>query len=149
MAHQMSSIARAPVTAATPLAAARDRCRRSVAACASPRDDAEPSSSSSSSPIELPRVKVDRRHALIAATVGVLTTASASRLPPASALPLAPLGAVKRVGGDKRTDLTAQKVRDQLERDLRSTFTSQNTRVLLRQPRSVDSPSSIAPPTTS
>ena len=119
MAHQMSSIARAPVTAATPLAAARDRCRRSVAACASPRDDAEPSSSSSCPPIELPRVKVDRRHALIAATVGVLTTASASRLPPANALPLAPLGAVKRVGGDKRTDLTAQKVRDQLERDLR------------------------------
>lgn len=37
----------------------------------------------------------------------------------ASALPLAPLGEVKRVGGDKRTDLTAEKVRDQLERDLR------------------------------
>ena len=32
---------------------------------------------------------------------------------------LAPLGEVKRVGGDKRTDLTAEKVRDQLERDLR------------------------------
>ncbi|KAG2428543.1 hypothetical protein HYH02_014347 [Chlamydomonas schloesseri] len=37
---------------------------------------------------------------------------------PASALPLGPLGPVKRVGGDKRTGLTAEEVADVLRRDL-------------------------------
>ncbi|MEW5304681.1 MAG: hypothetical protein WDW36_007275 [Sanguina aurantia] len=37
---------------------------------------------------------------------------------PASAIPLAPLGRTKRVGGDKRTGMSVDQIKDILERDL-------------------------------
>ena len=107
-----------PTTARATAAATvspRGACRRTVTASASPRGDAEASSSSSTSPSS-PPVHLRRRHALVALVAATVAPSSPER---ASALPLAPLGEVKRVGGDKRTDLTAEKVRDQLERDLR------------------------------
>ncbi|KAG2427637.1 hypothetical protein HXX76_012288 [Chlamydomonas incerta] len=55
------------------------------------------------------------RRALLA---GAVALAAAPLAGAAGALPLGPLGPVKRVGGDKRTGLTAEEVADVLRRDL-------------------------------
>ena len=112
----MSTIPTTTRATAAATVSPRGACRRTVAASASPRGDAEASSSSSTSPSS-PPVHLRRRHALVALVAAAVAPSGPEQR--ASALPLAPLGEVKRVGGDKRTDLTAEKVRDQLERDLR------------------------------
>ena len=112
----MSAITTTTRTTAAATVSPRGPCRRTVTASASPRGDAEASSSSSTSPSS-PPVHLRRRHALVALVAAAVAPSGPEQR--ASALPLAPLGEVKRVGGDKRTDLTAEKVRDQLERDLR------------------------------
>ena len=61
---------------------------------------------------------MDRRWLLAATSVAYMSAAAAGPIGSADALPLAPLGAVTRVGGEKLTGLSDEEVKAILERDL-------------------------------
>lgn len=78
-----------------------------------PDDSTSSAQASSSAPAFL-----GRRAAMLSAAVAAASSSQSFSLP-AAAIPLAPLGRVKAVGGEKRTGLSAEEVAAVLERDLR------------------------------